>query len=98
MRPAPLSKRKVTGVSAVRVALSPSTVQTDWLLGRATLEPAAGGPTLFDEIGVGQARGLEQGDDGGFRVDRFAILLELKIVDAGAGQVDRALEVGGGKW
>jgi len=54
------------------------------------------GPTLFDEIGVGQTRGLEQGDDGGFGVDRFAILLELKIIDAGAGQVDRALEVGGG--
>ncbi len=54
------------------------------------------GPALLDEIGVAETGRLEQRDNRRVRIDGLAILLELQVVDTGAGQVDRAIEVGCG--
>ena len=61
----------------------------------ACVDAGAGRPAVERVVGVLGPRGLQQRDDRRVRVDRLLEVAELEIVDAGAGQRQRALEPGG---
>ena len=54
--------------------------------------PIGADETLFGEIGIGRARWREQRDDRALRVGKLVVLLQLQVIELGAGQIDRAFE------